>query len=535
MFKIKIISLCIILLVTTVLIREVETGPQGNFSKEYEFDKAGNRASMLSNENGETSRTTYSYDRNNRLLRDETTELTTANQQINSYVYDANGNQTMKMSYEITVVSAGDTPSYGIYVFGLDLEPKSDAKAFIEIYTYDVFNRLTKAELSGIRAEYTYRADGLRTSKTVNGETTKHIWDGMNLIADITTNNTTIYSRGINLIFSNANCYYLYNAHGDVVQLVDNVGNITKEYRYDAFGVERNKDENDQNPFRYTAEYYDKETGTIYLRMRYYIPHLGRFLTEDPIKDGLNWYTYVNGNPVNFVDSSGLVPILLDYIRDKYNNEFGGGFSLSITSHLRNGKVYKQTINITIGKETNAYDYQSVGGLLVIDSDWLVRDFGISRFQAEHQVGDLFVTMNDAALAWSMKYWAIGNELKTEYASIIYKGKDGGYFFDEPNIGTDKMVRSPELKRGYEAVAGIHSHPRRFNSQENFSGGRMIMYPNDVRTVIYINDKGVAQSTGLPQYLATPNGNLKIMIYEQHTGNFPVSTIYSYNKNWVTK
>ena len=91
-----------------------------------------------------------------------------------------------------------------------------------------------------------------------------------------------------------------------MVQLVDNVGNITKEYSYDAFGVERNKDDNDQNPFRYTAEYYDKETGTIYLRMRYYIPHLGRFLTEDPIRDGLNWYTYANGNPIMFIDPMGL-------------------------------------------------------------------------------------------------------------------------------------------------------------------------------------------------------------------------------------
>ena len=107
MFKLKIISLCIILLVTTALNdglsklkREVETEPQGNFSKEYEFDKAGNRASMLSNENGETSKTTYSYDKNNRLLRDETLDYNTSNQQINIYLYDANGNQTMKLTQD---------------------------------------------------------------------------------------------------------------------------------------------------------------------------------------------------------------------------------------------------------------------------------------------------------------------------------------------------------------------------------------------------------------------------------------------------
>ena len=132
----------------------------------------------------------------------------------------------------------------------------------------------------------------------------------MNLISDITKDTQTVYTRGVNLIVGHdalgVPTYYLYNAHGDVVQLVDNAGSITKEYRYDAFGVERNKDENDPNPFRYTAEYYDKEIGTIYLRMRYYIPHLGRFLTEDPIRDGLNWYTYAAGNPITFIDPMGL-------------------------------------------------------------------------------------------------------------------------------------------------------------------------------------------------------------------------------------
>ena len=42
-----------------------------------------------------------------------------------------------------------------------------------------------------------------------------------------------------------------------------------------------------------------------YLRARYYDPELGRFLTEDPAQDGLNWYVYCANNPVNFVDPSG--------------------------------------------------------------------------------------------------------------------------------------------------------------------------------------------------------------------------------------
>ena len=76
----------------------------------------------------------------------------------------------------------------------------------------------------------------------------------------------------------------------------------------DAFGVEIEPDEDDVNPFRYCGEYYDTETGTYYLRARSYDPAIGRFTAEDPIRDGLNWYSYCGGNPVMFVDPTGLIP-----------------------------------------------------------------------------------------------------------------------------------------------------------------------------------------------------------------------------------
>ena len=62
----------------------------------------------------------------------------------------------------------------------------------------------------------------------------------------------------------------MQNEHGDVVNLTDKDGKVTKSYRYDAFGVEKNIDEKDTNAFRYCGEYYDKETSTVYLRARYY-------------------------------------------------------------------------------------------------------------------------------------------------------------------------------------------------------------------------------------------------------------------------
>jgi len=36
---------------------------------------------------------------------------------------------------------------------------------------------------------------------------------------------------------------------------------------------------------------------------------VGRFITEDPIRDGLNWYAYCGNNPANGVDPWGLLEV----------------------------------------------------------------------------------------------------------------------------------------------------------------------------------------------------------------------------------
>ena len=47
--------------------------------------------------------------------------------------------------------------------------------------------------------------------------------------------------------------YYTQNAHGDVVNLTDNNGAVTKTYQYDAFGVEKNIDDTDTMHFGIVA------------------------------------------------------------------------------------------------------------------------------------------------------------------------------------------------------------------------------------------------------------------------------------------
>ena len=70
-----------------------------------------------------------------------------------------------------------------------------------------------------------------------------------------------------------------------------------------------------------------------YLRNRYYDPSIGRFTTEDPVKDGDNWYAYCGNNPVNRIDPNGCTDGQITgecgyggiydtsaYVNDKYKN-----------------------------------------------------------------------------------------------------------------------------------------------------------------------------------------------------------------------
>ena len=73
------------------------------------------------------------------------------------------------------------------------------------------------------------------------------------------------------------------------------------------------------SPFGYCGEYFDSETGFVYLRNRYYDPNTGRFISQDPIKDGDNWYVYANNNPVMFVDPTGFDAIVVTNSKAAFN------------------------------------------------------------------------------------------------------------------------------------------------------------------------------------------------------------------------
>ena len=278
------------------LTRETQTGEGVQATYGYSYDAFGNRSRMEVT-GAESYTVTYAYDLNNRLLSQ--TKEETGSKEIRQYEYDPNGNQ---ISWRKSTLRAADGEP--------ELTTETDGTDF-GLYSYDGFNRVKTYTDGKRQVNYGYNAENLRTYKTVNGKFTGYVWNGSSLAAETSDNAvTSTYTYGADGIttanINGTTNIYLKNVHGDIVGMTDTAGTIQKTYRYDAFGNEQNPDEADQNPFRYTGEYFDKETDNIYLRNRYYSPNIGRFITEDPIRDGLNWYVYASNNAITYTDPHGL-------------------------------------------------------------------------------------------------------------------------------------------------------------------------------------------------------------------------------------
>ena len=233
---------------------------------------------------------------------------------------DVNGNYTALLQSETKVIDGvSEVTSYTYDAAGSQIT-KMDSDGKVQENIYNGFKQLLQVSEDGTEiASYSYNYGGMRNKKTVENQTIGQIWVGGQITVDANGYNAACYIRGAGLIamqdYSNGQftspVYYLFDAHGNVVNLIDNEGEKIKTYRYDAFGVEKNPDENDTNPFRYCGEYFDKETGTIYLRARSYDPSIGRFTTRDSYTGrasdplSLNLYTYCANNPVLYIDPSG--------------------------------------------------------------------------------------------------------------------------------------------------------------------------------------------------------------------------------------
>ncbi len=170
---------------------------------------------------------------------------------------------------------------------------------------------------------YTYNENGIRTSKTSNGVTTRFYFDGTNIIEQ-TDGTTTLYffydSVGeiIGFKYNGNNYLYVKNSMGDIVGIADAAGNLIASYTYDAWGkvtsvTGSNTAIGELNPFRYRSYYYDSDIQLYYLQSRYYDPEIDRFINADDVSYigvsntdvSYNAFAYCENNSINISDKKG--------------------------------------------------------------------------------------------------------------------------------------------------------------------------------------------------------------------------------------
>lgn len=203
-----------------------------------------------------------------------------------SYTYDSNGNMLTK-----TVGNATTS------------------------YTWDFENRLASVTLpSGAAVSFRYDPFGRRIQKSSPAGTAIYVYDGANVIQELDgAGNTTarfIQGQGVDepleVVNGSTPSYYEADGLGSITSLTDATGAVAASYTYDSFGNQTASTGSIANPYQYTGRELDSETGLYYYRARYYDPSASRFLNEDPIRSGMNFYAYVHNDPISFLDPFGL-------------------------------------------------------------------------------------------------------------------------------------------------------------------------------------------------------------------------------------
>ncbi|MFF8830863.1 RHS repeat-associated core domain-containing protein [Streptomyces sp. NPDC015131] len=99
--------------------------------------------------------------------------------------------------------------------------------------------------------------------------------------------------------------YYLTDATGNILGLVDEQGARTHTYAYNPTGRARAITESIPQPYRFAGAYADP-TGLHKMGARYYDPNTARFTQPDPSGQEVNLYLYAQGDPINHTDPTGL-------------------------------------------------------------------------------------------------------------------------------------------------------------------------------------------------------------------------------------
>jgi len=249
------------------------------YAFEYDYDGAHNRTVKVV----DGVPTYYTYNAANELLTETTEGETTYSH------YDGCGNTVAKQE-----------PSGTTY------------------YRYNTENLTTRIDFAaGGNSYYQYDADSKRVSQRTADGFRQFVYQGPDMLKlqlerDESEETVAHYTMGSGLEAmrrSEASSFYHYNHLGTTLALTGADEAVSDTYRLDAWGVLLASTGSTVNPHAYVGQqryYRMPNAGMYHLGFRDYAQGLGRFMTVDPVRYGVNWIAYVGNRPAATADARGL-------------------------------------------------------------------------------------------------------------------------------------------------------------------------------------------------------------------------------------
>ena len=275
------------------------SGSKGQKLVNYTYDNMGN---LLTEESSDKS-IKYAYNAQNRLIYCEVTDRSEKEYSQTTYSYDAFGRRilvqdkgeaalrTLYDGFTFDVIKQSPTFQNGLFTdsqnngirWGSTGRPTGDRYRYLGDDNTKDENRYIYLDDNTYKT-VSSRYRGERTQLTVNGT--------------IAAQTTSDYGTN----------YFTTDLLGSVTSITDHNGSQKSAFTYDAFGSLIQGSLTAATDLGYLGKQHDP-TSTLYnYGYRDYKPQTARFTTVDPIRDGSNWFSYCNGDPVNFVDLWGQAP-----------------------------------------------------------------------------------------------------------------------------------------------------------------------------------------------------------------------------------